>query len=116
MQCLGLVGVDLLIREHDLRARGEKRTEFLSSPAGTARSLGERSENGPLGLRAFHDHRVVDVERVEVLALLLRKSARLRNRLASTTTRENSSSDHLCEIVPVKRPSVLESSRPQCHG
>ena len=64
MQCLGLVGVDLPIREHDLRARGEERTEFLPSPAGTARSLGERSENGPLGLPAFHHYRVVDVERI----------------------------------------------------
>ena len=37
----------------------------------------------------------------------------LRNRLASTTTRENSSSDHLCEIVPVKRPSLPESEPAQ---
>ena len=29
----------------------------------------------------------------------------LRNRLAYITTRENSPSDHLCQIVPVKRPS-----------
>ena len=31
--------------------------------------------------------------------------APVRNRLASMTTRENSPSDHLCQIVPVKRPS-----------
>jgi hypothetical protein len=31
--------------------------------------------------------------------------AQLRNRLAAVTTRENSPSDHLCQIVPEKRPS-----------
>ncbi len=31
--------------------------------------------------------------------------ARLRNRLAYMTTGENSPSDHLCRIVPVKRPT-----------
>jgi hypothetical protein len=40
--------------------------------------------------------------------------AQLRNRLAHMATRENSPSDHLCQIVPVKRPSLPESGRPQC--
>jgi len=37
----------------------------------------------------------------------------LRNRWAYMTTREDSPSDHLGQIVPVKRPSAPESRRPQ---
>ena len=40
-------------------------------------------------------------------------NAQLRNRLAYTTTRQNSPSGRLCQIVPVKRPSLPESEPAQ---
>jgi hypothetical protein len=41
-------------------------------------------------------------------------NTQLRNGLAFMTARENSPSDHLYEIVPEKRPSLLESEAVHC--
>ena len=71
---------DLFFHEHDLAARRNEGAELPPGTAGTATRLGERSQNSLARFRAFHDHNIVDVERIEVLGLAAKESGAVADR------------------------------------